>query len=519
MTRHLLGRPRSASAAQLRLMTSVAAFSAFLSNTAVVATYLPVVREWGQRTGRSVSKLYLPLSYAAVLGGTCTLVGTTTTLLVHGMMLDARASDPSMPLMGMFTIGAIGLPVTLIGIAYVVVAARWLLPERKEAHESFANPREYTVELVVRPGSPVAGRTIEQAGLRHLPGAYLAGIERGGEARVAVGPEETLQAGDRLVFVGVVDSVVDLRAMRGLEPATDQVFKLNAHQHDRVLVEAVVSDTCPAVGKSVREARFRTRYDAAVIAVHRNGERLAQKIGDVVLRPGDTLLLETHPQFLRHHRNSRDFFLASPVPDSQPRRHERAWIALAVLAALVAATASGRWTGLSVFSASTIAAGLMLLTRCCSVEQARRSVDWSLLVAIGSALALGRAIETSGLAATVAHVILADLGGAGPVAVLAAVYGTTLLCTELVTNNAAAALMFPIGRAAAAAAGASFMPFALAVALAASLGFATPLGYQTHLMVYGPGGYRFTDFVRIGLPLDLLIMLVAVALLPLVFPF
>ena len=519
VTRHVLGHPRSVAGAQLRLMTSVAAFSAFLSNTAVVATYLPVVREWSQRTRHSVSKLYLPLSYAAVLGGTCTLVGTTTTLLVHGLMLETRASDPSVPVMGLFTIGAIGLPITLVGIAYVVATSRWLLPERREAHATFANPREYAIEMKVRPGSPIVGRTIEQAGLRHLPGAYLASIERHGEARVAVGRSEMLQGDDRLVFVGAVDSVVDLRAMPGLEPATDQVFKLNGHRHDRCLVEAVVSNTCPAAGQSVRDSRFRSRYDAAVIAIHRNGERLALKIGDVVLQPGDTLLLETHPNFLRHHRNSRDFFLTSPVENSHPRRHERAWMALAVLGALVAGTASGPWTGLSVFSAATIAAGLMLLTRCCSVEQARRSVDWSLLVTIGSALALGRAIETTGLASAVAHGVLTSLDGAGPFAVLAAVYGATLLCTELVTNNAAAALMFPISHAAAVAAGASFMPFALAVALAASLGFATPIGYQTHLMVYGPGGYRFSDFVRNGLPLDLLLMAVSVTLLPLVFPF
>jgi di/tricarboxylate transporter len=321
------------------------------------------------------------------------------------------------------------------------------------------------------------------------------------------------------MFVGVVESVVDLQRIRGLIPATNQVFKLSNPRHARCLVEAVVSDTCPLIGKTIRDGEFRTRYDAVVIAVHRNGERLRQKIGDIVLKPGDTLLLETNPRFVRQRRNSRDFFLVSHVPDSTPRRHARAWTATGIMIAMVAVISLDRYTGVSVFNAAVVAAALMGITRCLSAEQARRSIDWPTLVAIGAALGIGRAVETTGLADYAASWMVTGLRTFGPVGVLAGVYLLTLVFTEIVTNNAAAALAFPVAYAAATSMGVNFMPFAIVIAMAASAGFATPLGYQTHLMVYGAGGYRFSDYVRIGVPLDLLIMVVTLTLTPWFFPF
>ena len=515
----VLGRPRTTASAQLRLMLPVAAASTVLNNTPIVAMFLPVVQEWSKRNRLSVSKLLIPLSYAAILGGLCTLIGTSTNLVVQSLMIEARKVDPTMPVMGMFTIGAVGLPAAVAGLAYVVLASGRLLPDRRAPRAELADMREYSVEMLVQPRSAIDGLSIEEAGLRHLPGMYLAAVERGGETLAAVGPEHVLRGDDRLMFVGVVESVVDLQRIRGLVPATDQVLKLHGPRHDRCLVEAVVSRTCPLTGRSVREGRFRSRYDAAVIAVHRNGERIRSKIGDIVLQPGDALLLEAHPRFLKAHRNNRDFLLMSALDDSSPRRHERTGIALAILAGMVALAGFEELTGLSLFNLALIAAGLMIATRCCSVEQARRSIDWSLLLAIGAALALGRAMHTSGLAEAVASLMLGAVDSAGPWLVLAQVYVLTLVFTELVTNNAAAVLAFPVAHAAASALGVSVMPFALAVALAASAGFATPIAYQTHMMVYGPGGYRFADFVRMGLPLDLLVGAVAVGLLPLAFPF
>jgi di/tricarboxylate transporter len=293
------------------------------------------------------------------------------------------------------------------------------------------------------------------------------------------------------------------------------VYKLDSPRSHRCLIEAVVSDTCPLAGRSVRDGRFRTVYNAAVIAVARNGERLPGKIGDVVLRAGDTLLLEAHPWFADRYRDSRDFFLLSPVGDSAPPRHHRAWVAVAILAGMVVAVATG---ALGLLNAALLAAGLMLLTGCCSGPGARRAVDWQVLVVIGAALCLGRAVQNSGAAAAPAPGVI-GLAGASPWLALALVYAVTMICTEVLSNSAAAALVFPIALATAQGLGADVMPFVMAITIAASCGFATPFGYQTHLMVYGPGGYRFTDFLRVGVPLNLLVGVVTVVLAPVWWPF
>jgi di/tricarboxylate transporter len=519
LTEPLLGRPSTIAEAQLRMVVPVAAISAFINNTPLVAMFIPVVNDWCKKIGISPSKLFLPLSYAAILGGVCTLIGTSTNLVVHALMMNARKTEPDMPLMTMFTLTPVGVPCAVAGLLFIVIASRWLLPSRKTFLADVADARQYTVEMQVLPGSQVDGLTIEQAGLRHLPGAYLSAIERDGETLVAVGPDQRLRAGDRLVFVGIVDSVVDLQRIRGLVPATDQVFKLTASRIDRLLVEAVVSETNPLVGMTIREGRFRTRYDAAVIAVYRNGERIAGKIGDILVRTGDTLLLQAASGFAARHRNRSDFLLVSAVQESRPVRHDRAWIAVAIMVGMIVIASFEDATGVSVFHTALLAAGLMGVTGCISAGQARRSIDLSVLVAIVAALVIGQSVDKSGLGGAFANELIRVSSGHGPWPVLVAVYILTLVFTELVTNNAAAALAFPIAHAAATNLDVSFMPFAVTIAIAASAGFATPLGYQTHLMVYGPGGYRFGDFMRMGLPLDILCGIVTVSLAPVVYPF
>ncbi|MDN5861866.1 MAG: anion permease, partial [Salinisphaera sp.] len=409
----------------------------------------------------------------------------------------------------------VGVPVALVGLIYILLLSPRLLPDNRSAISVDNDPRRYTAEVTVEANGPLVGKTIEKAGLRHLPGLFLAEIERDGQVLPAVAPTEALHSGDRLVFVGVVDSVVDLHRMRGIQPATDQVFKLREPRLQRCLVEAVVSNDCPLVGKSIRAGGFRSEYNAVVIAVARGGRQLGGKIGDIVLQTGDTLLLETHPSFLERQRNARDFFLVSQVENSTPRRHHKAGIALATLAAMVLLAATGV---LSMLNAALLAAGVMALTGCVTGGEARRSIDWSVLLVIGAALGIGKALEASGAASVVANGLIHFAGG-GPWLVLLAVYAVTLLATELITNNAAAVLVFPIAMAAATTLGVSLMPFIIVVMIAASAAFATPFGYQTHMMVYGPGGYRFADYLRFGLPLDLLLMGVAVALTPLVWPF
>jgi di/tricarboxylate transporter len=510
ITAALLGRPKHWATAQVRLMATCGALSGFLNNTPIVAMFVPVLSELCKRSRISPSKLFLPLSYATILGGVCTLIGTSTNMLVHGML---KAQDGVG--LRMFDITPVGLSCALVGCAFILLSSRWLLPNRGSALNSAVDPREYTVEMLVAEDSPLANQTIEEAGLRGLPGLYLFQIDRRGHTIQAVSSRERLEAGDRLVFVGVISSVVDLQKMRGLKPATNQIFKLSSDRTQRQWTEAVVSPSCPLVGKTVREGRFRQRYDAAVLAVARNGERiLDRKIGDIELRSGDTLLLEAHESFAERMRDSRDFLLVSGIAGSSPRRHERDWIALVLLLGMVVA-AGFEW--LSMLNAGLLAAVAMIALKCCSPNEARLAIDWQVLTVIGASIGIGKAMDQSGAAGAMAHTLI---GAAGtPWLALAAVYLVTLLLTELMSNNAAAALVFPLAIATAQEFGVSAMPFVICIMVAASCGFATPIGYQTNLMVYGPGGYRYSDYLKIGIPLDLIVAATALAVIPRVFPF
>lgn len=511
VSQRVLGRPGALRAALARLTAPVMAISAFLNNTPVVAMFIPVVVDWSRRIRLQPSRLLIPLSYAAILGGMCTLIGTSTNLVVNGLVQARTGGDG----LGMFEITRLGVPCAALGFAYLLLAGPRLLPRRRTLEAVFENPREYTVELQVNANSRLAGRTIEASGLRHLPGAFLAELIRGEQVLTAVPPDEVLRAEDRLVFVGNTASVRDLCQQHGLRPAPDQLFKLDAPRHQRCLVEAVVSSSCPLVGQTIRDGRFRNVYDAVVIAVARDGERVGGKIGDIVLRAGDTLLIESHAGFLPRQRDSRDFYLVSQVEDSTPRRFEKAPWATAILAGMVVSVAAG-W--LSMLQAALLAAGLMLASGCCSPAQARRSLEWNVLLVIAAALGLGKGLEETGAAAALARALL-GAAGEQPWLALALVYAGTAILTELITNNGAAALVFPIAMATAERLGVSAMPFVACIMIGASASFSTPIGYQTNLMVYGPGGYRFADYLRIGVPLALLVGATAVVLAPRIWPF
>ena len=510
ISRVLLGRPRSVRDAQLRLTVPVAAWSTVLNNTPIVAMLVPAVREWAMRYRLPPSKLMIPLSYGAMLGGLVTLVGTSPTLVAHGLLIERRGSG-----LGFFEIGWVGVPVAVVGIAFLIATSRWLLPDRGLAQATFADPREYTVEMTVDDGGPLVGRSVAASGLAEESRLQLIEVHRDGEVFPVVSPGLVLHAGDRLVLAGDVDSVVDLQRRHGLTAATDQVFKLDAPRSDRVLTEAVVSDTSPLVGGSIRAGRFRTRYGAIVIAVARNAARVRGDLRDIVLQPGDTLLLEAPPAFLERHRHSRDFYLVSSLPDTRPLRFDRALLALALLTAMVAAAALGV---LSMLQAALLAAIAMLATRCTSVEAARQSVDWQVVLVIGAAIGVGRAMDTSGLAGAVASAVVGTVGDT-PGAALVAVFVLTAAFSQVITNNAAVVLMLPVAWSTAAGLGVDPMPYVVAIIVAASAAVATPIGYQTNLMVYGPGGYRFGDFARAGAPLLLVIAVVALAVIPRVWPF
>lgn len=495
--------------ALLRMGPPLAAISAFLNNAPTVALMTPVVQGWARRSGRSASRFLLPLSYATVLGSVLTVTGTSVNLMVSGLMQRGGMGE-----MGFFELLPVGICVAALGLAYLVLIAPRLLPARGDSAEKLgARRREYTAAMRVGADCRLAGQQVEQAGLRQLPGLFLVEIDRGGQTLTPVAPEQRIEAGDRLVFAGVVSTIADLQRIPGLLPDSGDSSEDAARAPGRRLMEAVVSSSSPLVGRSIRDANFRSSHGAAVVAVHRNGVRVSGKIGEIVLRPGDTLLLQTAQSFLRSHRNSPDFYLVSELDGGRPPRSEKGWLALGILAAMVLAAATGV---LPLAVAACLAAAALLLVRCLDVADARQAVAWPILLVIGASFGLALAMQKTGAAQFLAGALVAAAGSFGPLALLAAVYAATLLLSELLHHNAAAAIMTPIALAAAQAGGAEPRSFVLCVAVAATCAFANPTTYQAHLIVYGPGGYRFADFLRVGLPLDLLCAATALCAAPLI---
>jgi len=507
----LMDRTRSESGGLARICPPVAALSAFLNNAPIVAMMTPTVIDWARRRGLSPSRFLIPLSYSSILGSTTTVIGTSTTLTIAGLMSESGFEE-----MGFFELAPVGIPIAIAGLVFIQFVAPKLLPTRHDPTEDLGDRRrEYTASMIVEEQCPLIDQTIEEAGLRHLPGLFLVEIGRGGHIITPVGPDQVILPGDRLVFAGVVSTIVDLQRIRGLVPATDDEGPAPTRPEHR-LVEAVISASSPLINQSIRDASFRTFYDAAVIAVHRNGARVAGKIGEIVLEAGDTLLLQGAPGFLRAHRNSPDFYLVSEIAGTETLRYDRAGIAIGILILMVFAASLGAYP---ISVAAFLAAGLLLATRSISGGSARRSVDWSILIVIGASFGIALAMQKTGAAEAVAGLIAFAAGSVGPVAALIVVYLTALLLAELLHHNAAVALMFPIAVETANLVGADPRGFVMAVAIAGCCAFASPVTYQTHLIVYGPGGYRFTDFVRVGLPLNAVCAVIAVVMIPFIWPF
>ena len=484
--------------------------SAFLNNTPIVAVLTPATIDFAKRQRYSPSKLLMPLCFATTLGGTLTLIGTSTNLVVAGLVESAINTAAPHKLNGLHAIGffeitRIGLPLAIIGIAYLIFAAPKFLPQRIPVIEPLSDPRQYTARLEVAAGGPLDGRTIAEAKLRRLDGLFLVEIQRTGDSISAPGPDQRLRGNDTLVFAGAVEQIVTLRSTPGLNP--DGEKKTSTNSRGRLMIEAVISNSFPGLKSSIREFGFRARYDAAVIAVARNGERVTGRIGDIILQVGDTLLLEANESFLARNRSSRDFFLVSGLPSSD-LRPQRAILALSILIAMIgAATYSG-----NMLAPALAAAVAMVVCGCLRAADARASIDISILLVIGAGLGLSNAVEASGLGASLGQFIL-GLGAGSVLASLAAVYLVTVILTSLISNAAAAAIVFPLALATATQAHTDPMPFVLAVLFAASAAFATPIGYQTNLMIYGPGGYRFSDFVRFGFTLNIIAFIITISLL------
>lgn len=497
----LLGNPKSERVALWRIFLPVSLLSGVLNNTPVVATMIPAVNEWSKRINLAPSKLMIPLSYSAILGGTLTLIGTSTNLIVNGQYMAITGEAG----FSLFEITALSLPVIICGIAFMWVIFPFVLPNRQNA-APFSDLREFTLEVQIKSDGPLVGKTITQAGLRNLKSIFLIEIERGGKLLTAVSPEEKLQANDVLIFAGNTDAISDLLKINGLTPVTSEQHEVAVQ--DRRLVEVVVAPSCGAIGNTLRDAEFRNRYAAAVLAVARNGERVTGNLGSIQLRAGDTLLLETQPSFLTRQRYSKDFLVVNELDHEAPN-HEKAGLAWGILLAAVVSAGVGL---LSMFNAALLAAGIMLITRCLTVKQAERSLDLTVLITIAASFALGAALQKTGVAQLIADQIL-QLSLGYVFLLLLLTYFSVSLLTEMITNNAAAVLMLPIVLSVTENAALNPTPFIFALMIAASASFATPLGYQTNLMVYGPGNYHFRDFLKVGVPMNLFTGLITVTLL------
>lgn len=559
----LLGDVSDVPTATRRLALVLVTTSAFVLNTALVAMTVPFVADWCRRRQIAPSRILISVSYLAILGGVCSLIGTSTTLIVNGLLRQQeviaeqviggvagrdlaaseikRAADRfhespkqfrefashSRP-MGLFEIGKVGIPVALVGaLVLLYLGPKWL-PDRSDMVEEFGeHRREFLVEMRITPTCRLVGKSVEDAGLRQLEGLYLIEISRAQEVITPVKPTDVLRADDRLVFSGVVSQIMDLEKIPGLEPimGNEPASEVAGGR----MVEAVLSRTSPLIGRTIKESNFRQAYDAAIVAVHRNGEVLPNKIGSIRLEAGDTLLLQTRIDFAEKFRNSVDFYLVSNVDGYEPPKHQRAvWasvlglvlIALLILCSLGPVQARVPFFRESEAPAllSMLVAFLMVVTRCVTVTVARSSLNMQVLLAIVGALGLGEALAVSGAADGIAT-LMVRVVGPHPFLALVVIYLLAMLFTELITNNAVATILLPIAMGVSWELGCSPKPFIMAIALAASLSFLTPVGYQTNLMVMGPGGYVSRDYLRMGLPIATSATLTALALIPWIWPF
>jgi di/tricarboxylate transporter len=494
-----------------RLSVVTGAISAVLPNTPLVALAAPRVVTWCRRAGVSASPYLMPLSYAAVFGGVVTVIGTSTNLVVSDLLVSGGGAP-----LGVFEITSVGLPVAAIGIGVMVLTAPRLLRHREGSGDGVASDavQPYTIALSVQPDGPLVGQTVDGAGLRHLSGVFLAGVERAGTI-VAARPGTVLGAGDICYFAGDVVDVVDLLEIRGFASAEHAHLVGAADRPDAGLFEAVVSERSELAGGTLRETGFRARYDAAVLAIRRHDDELPGKLGTVVLRPGDVLLVLASPEFERQWRGHSDFSVIASLEAAAPARRHRAWPVVVAIVGMVAVVVTNL---LDLMEASLLAAVALVVFKIISPNEARRSVNLNVVLTIAMSISLGTAVAVSGLAAEMATV-LGNLGNPfGDTGRIVAVLAATMILTELLSNNAAAALMVPVATATAVDAGLDPRSFAIVVLVGASCSFLSPIGYQTNLMVYGLGGYRFRDFTIVGLPLTMVTLIVTPIVVQLFLP-
>ncbi len=474
--------------------------SMFLNNTAVVAILMPMVIRMALVHGRSPSKLLLPLSYLSQLGGVVTLIGTSTNILASSL-----AQGEGLPPFGVFEFSRIGLAVLGTGLLYLLLVGRRLIPDRRgaPAGEKDDGTAAYTADVVVLEGSASVGRSVPDSGLGKRSGIRVLDVVRGGEKFDASSTRLTLRPGDVLVVAGRAGDLLGLRETEGLALEADRHIETREGGEDNRLVEAVIGPNSDLIGATLRGSRFHQRFGSAVLAIRKHGRLLRERLGSVRLGFGDTLLLRVPERSLAAVRREPGFVVAGEI-EHEPYRTEKAPVALAIVAAVVVIAA----LGVPILVTSIAGGVLMVLTGCLRMDEVHNAIRWDVILLLAGVIPLGLALERTGGARFLADLVTRHSSGAPPVVVLGAIYVATMILTEIISNNAAAVVMVPIGIAVARTLQLDPRAFVLAIMFAASTSFSTPVGYQTNTLVYGPGGYRFLDFLRVGGPLNLLLAVV-----------
>ncbi len=507
----LLGGASGPRSLLARVVVPTTLSSAVLNNTPIVAMVAPAVASWAEQRRLPSSRFLMPVSYAAILGGCITAIGTSTNLVVSGLLVEAGR-----PQLGLFELAAVGIPLAVLGGGIIVALAPVVLPDRGTVRDDLEeHVRDFTVAMQVVDGGAMDGQTIESAGLRSLQGVFCAQLTRGDRRISPVAPDQDLRPDDELLFVGRVDRILDLQRNRGLRSTENRHLDRVGGGNSAQFFEAVIGPGSRLVNATVKDVGFRQRHDAAVLAIHRAGHRIDAKLGEVELKAGDTLLLMAGSGFRNRWRSTGDFVLVAGTGQTRPVQGRKAQLTGVVTLGLVLLAGLGI---VPILEASLVAAVALIALGVMPLGQARAAIDTQVLVVIASAFGLGAAIESSGLAATGAELLLRATEPWGQLGALAGVLIVTMILTEMLTNNAAAVLAFPLAAAAAEQVGADLRPFAIVIALGASLSFLSPIGYQTNLMVYSLGGYRFSDFARLGAPITALVLLSSLLIVPRVWP-
>jgi di/tricarboxylate transporter len=507
IVKHLLGQPDSYSKAVVRLMLPVAALSSFLSNTTVVALFVGIVKMWSKKLNVSPSKLLIPLSYASGMGGVCTLIGTPPNLIISGLYAENTGT-----VMNVLATTIPGLFCLFVGVLSII-AMRKLLPDRKAPEAAFESTSDYTVELLVPSDNPHIGETIEKAGLQKVRGGSLIEIIHFDEMVSPAIPDEPIMGGDRLIFAGQIDEILDLKQSHGLVNADHHVFTMSEVDRDRQLRTAYVTFGSSLINKKLGGTSFEKDNNMILVAVARRGKRIEESPHDVVLQAGDTLLFECPPRINIHTdrlSSQLHFFDSAQVPNIG----KKTLISTIVMMAMVVLSALNV---IPLLQCAFLAAMAMLLFRCCNVDQAMKAINWEILMVFAGSVVLGVAIQKTGIAERLAFGIL-DVCGTNPIVVMTAICLVGTFITEFISNTAAGAMFFPIMYEAAEKLGYEPYPFLIALMISVSSSFATPIGSPTHMLVYGPGGYRFSDFMRIGLLMNFIILAANILIVNIIYP-